>query len=478
MAGPSVVVVGGSVAGMFSALALARAGCTVTVLERDEQRLPDGVDEAFGWARGGTPQLQQIHFFLTRLRVELAEHFPDVLEALYEAGGTNELIIGPGLAGIGPEADTDGPDDLRLLAMRRTSFDWALRRVMLAEPAVSVATGSAVVGVTAQDTDDGVVAVNGVELTDGATIDADEVVVATGKRADVAGWLAPYGVMPTEHVGADPRVMYFSRHYRLNDGQSFPDTGRAPGRGRAGVGCGVSPADNDTFSVAVSIRTTDTELRPLLSNPDSYEAVCRLYPETEPWFREGLAEPISDVKPMAGLQNRTRSLLDDAGDPMVVGVHLIGDAHTVSNPLYGRGCTLAAIQAVALADAISNHPGDSDGVARAYAAANTAEVEPWYRLAVEMDSVRHGGDDPESVEARWPLNDVIAASSIDPAVGAAFVRMWVMVDDPAMMFEDPGLTERAARAVQERRNRRPSTRRSSAELRQQVLHAATHPNHT
>jgi hypothetical protein len=37
------------------------------------------------------------------------------------------------------------------------------------------------------------------------------------------------------------------------------------------------------------------------------------------------------------------------------------------------------------------------------------------------------------------------------------------------------VTERAARAAQERRNRRPSKRRNSAETRQQVVRAATHP---
>ena len=360
---------------MFAALSIARAGCRVTVLERDDAGRPDDVDAAFSWQRPGAPQLHHTHFFLTRLRVVVGDHFPDLLAALYEAGGTNQLIIGPGLAGVGPAAGEDGPEDLRLLAVRRTTFEWVLRGKALEQEGVELRTGVPVVG-RATRTQGRKVAVTGVELADGTTLNADAVIATTGRRGEVSDWLATHGVSIREHLGASPNIVYFTRFYQLADGEEFPTTGTAPGRGRAGVFCGVSPADNGTYPVIVAVDSGDSEMRSYLQSPASFEAVARLFPESVPWLRPGLAEPVTGVNVIAGLLNRTRSLLTEIGDPILEGFHCLGDAHTVSNPLYGRGCTLAAIQAVELAYAFRHHPGDPDARARVYGEANSRLVEP------------------------------------------------------------------------------------------------------
>src|SRR3546814_12689666 len=93
---------------------------------------------------------------------------------------------------------------------------------------------------------------------------------------------------------------------------------------------------------------------------------------------------------MAGLLNRLRRFAGDDGQPTVVGFHAIGDCHTTTNPLYGRGCSLAAVQAVAIADAIAEHPDDPVARGAAYEAFNKVEVEPWFESSVQMD--RFGAD--------------------------------------------------------------------------------------
>lgn len=50
-----VAVIGGGVAGLGSALALARLGHAVTVFERDDTPTPATADEAFLWDRRGAP---------------------------------------------------------------------------------------------------------------------------------------------------------------------------------------------------------------------------------------------------------------------------------------------------------------------------------------------------------------------------------------------------------------------------------------
>src|SRR5947208_13044071 len=84
-----VVIVGGGVAGLGAALALARGGHNVTVLERDTGDLPDSPDHAFEeWDRHGAPQFWHSHGFLARLRNLLRDRAPDVLQALLDAGAT------------------------------------------------------------------------------------------------------------------------------------------------------------------------------------------------------------------------------------------------------------------------------------------------------------------------------------------------------------------------------------------------------
>src|SRR4051812_40111908 len=129
-----VVVVGGGMAGLGSALALARAGHEVTILERDDTPMPASPDDAFEhWERRGAPQVRHSHAFLARMRLLLLSRVPDVYDSLLEAGAT-ELRFTDHL----PDTLTDhdarpGDDDLVAIACRRTTFEWVLRRAALAE---------------------------------------------------------------------------------------------------------------------------------------------------------------------------------------------------------------------------------------------------------------------------------------------------------------------------------------------------------
>ena len=142
----NVVVVGGGVAGLAAALSLARQGRAVTVLERDATPLPADPEEAFGWDRRGAPQVRHSHAFLARLHSLLRDHYPDVLEALLAAGATEQRFgqhLPPTMVGFELEP---GDEDLVMLCCRRTTFEWVLRRAVLAEGRVDLRTGAAVRG--------------------------------------------------------------------------------------------------------------------------------------------------------------------------------------------------------------------------------------------------------------------------------------------------------------------------------------------
>ena len=143
----NITVVGGGVAGLASALSLARHGHDIIVFERDHTPMPTSADEAFAWDRRGAPQVRHSHAFLARLRNLLRDHYPDIYTELLSVGAT-EMRFGedlpPEMVGFAAEPEDA---DLAMIACRRTTFEWVLRRAALAEGRVSFRTGIAVVGV-------------------------------------------------------------------------------------------------------------------------------------------------------------------------------------------------------------------------------------------------------------------------------------------------------------------------------------------
>ncbi|PZR79920.1 MAG: FAD-dependent oxidoreductase, partial [Candidatus Aeolococcus gillhamiae] len=211
-------------AGLGTALAMARQGHSVTLLERDDTAPIATAQDAFEVARRGAPQVHQTHGFLARAAVVLRERFPDVLDTLLDAGCTT-MSLAP--AGAAPEP---GDEDLGVLIVRRTTFEWALRRAVVAEPGIEVresVTVSALMG-TAGSGEATPPVVSGVTLADGSAVEADIVVAATGRRSGVPGWLAPLGVNTGERVH-ESGLVYLTRWYKLADALVLPPSPKLGG---------------------------------------------------------------------------------------------------------------------------------------------------------------------------------------------------------------------------------------------------------
>ena len=97
------VVAGGGVAGLAAALAVARAGHEVVVVERDSVEAGQHAAAAFGVERRGIPHYFQPHAFLPRGRWLLAAWAPDVLDLLVGSGANPQDLAaklhGPGQPG-------------------------------------------------------------------------------------------------------------------------------------------------------------------------------------------------------------------------------------------------------------------------------------------------------------------------------------------------------------------------------------------
>ena len=439
-----VVVAGGSVAGLATALALGRQGHRVTVVERDPLAEFADAEAAFAAERRGAPQAHQTHGFLARLTVTLRRQFPDIWQALHDAGAESMTLTG----GLGPPED--GDDDLNVLIVRRTTFEWALRDAVRREPSVEYRPGTEVAGLLAEgdhaEDARSVPHVRGVRLDDGTEL-AGDVVVCTGRRGPLVSWLADVGAGITEEV-ADTHIVYLTRWYRRPDGAPTDVDARLGGDFGYLKFLAV-PCDGSTFSVTLAVRSSDRELRSALMEPKAFDRACQVLPGPDRFVAAGPVVPLGPVRPMGGLINRLRHFTGPDGRPLVTGLHAVGDAHTCTNPMYGRGCALAFVQATLLAEAFAAHGRDAVERAAAYEALSAREVEPWFRTAVMMDSVGDGDGvrkEPDPMRRRFGalVADVMLGRATDPVVARGLLRMINTLVRPDELMADTDFVARVA----------------------------------
>lgn len=466
------IVVGAGIGGLAAAMALSRIGCEVVVVERDDTPMPEDVEGAFEWDRRGAPQVRHTHGFPALIRVILRDRYPDVLRALIDAGVSEVSIMPPSVSNDAPTYARDA-EDLQVLSCRRTTLEWVFRRCALAEPNVRFDVGIGVEGLLVEGPvveGDGSAPldVRGVRLEGGTELRADVVVASTGRRGDVPAWFAEHGVAVPEEEHPTGTI-YMSRFYRAGPGADAP-MGYQGGR-RAGLGFVVAGADNGTYSATLAVDADDAELRSHLRDPDRFEAVLPLFREMEPVVRRG-GTPITPVQAMGGLINRIRRFVDPSGAPLAHGFFAIGDAHTCTNPLYGRGSSLAVLQAILVTDALEAHGDDRDAAARTYEASSAARVEPWFDVSVQTDagvSPPAGSADltASAADARAPAEAGAPAAPAAPRLDLATLRRIAGAGDPELavivartmsllltpqeVFGDPEVLRRLAAAASSER---------------------------
>jgi 2-polyprenyl-6-methoxyphenol hydroxylase-like FAD-dependent oxidoreductase len=438
-----IAIVGGAAAGVLASLMLGRAGHEVVVLEQDRlEPAPDVESAAASAFRPTAPQIVQPHILGARGRELLLQRLPDVYGALLAAGVSEAPVATQLPASLSDTAAWPGDERLTMLMTRRSTIDWVLQRVILAEPGVTLRCGVRVTGLLTVPGRPP--RVTGVRTSQG-DLAADLVIDATGRRSPIDRWLGEAGARPTATWQSECGLAYFSRHYRLRRAADLP--GVPTTRMVAGleeVTVGIWGADNGTILLALVPLAADRRFR-AVKHPEVFTAVLGAVPACAEWL--DVLDPISGVFPMAGLHNTMRRLVVD-GVPVATGLHAVGDSVCTTNPTFGRGLSLALSGAADLLDTIQKHADDGPAQALELDRLAADHVVPFYQDQAAVDfarlaMLRHavfGAPAPDAapvIPDRVTYAQVCAAAPFDPAVFRAFWEIQGMIRRPDEVYTDP-----------------------------------------
>ena len=440
-----IVFVGGGIVGTCAAMMLANDGHEVTVLERDPTPPPPPDTAWDEWDRRGVNQFRMLHFFLAKFREVAEAELPGLTEAMVAAGA---LKMNP-LIGIPDEMTggwREGDSRFDTITARRPVGESVVAAIAAATPGVTIRRGVGVAGVLTGAATDGIVHITGVRTDDGEQIAADLVIDAGGRRSAMPSWLREAGSPgPTEMI-EDCGFVYYGRHFRSADGSIPPAFGGLV-QPYGSVSVLTLPADNGTWGVGVVTSSKDAALRGL-TEIDCWEKVVRAYPLVAHWID---AEPITDVKVMAKIEDRQRNYVVD-GAPVATGVIPLADAWACTNPSLGRGISMGITHAAALRSMMRDVPlDDPRAFALEWGEVTNEHVEPLFADTLAFDRHRLAeieaiidGRPYETDDPGWLLGTALeSAITKDPNLLRGFMEIVSLLDRGVNVLSRPGVAERA-----------------------------------
>jgi 2-polyprenyl-6-methoxyphenol hydroxylase-like FAD-dependent oxidoreductase len=445
----SIVMAGGGIAALTTAMLLADDGHEVTVLERDPAATAPA--EAWeSWERRGVSQFRLPHLFVSRFRAELERELPRAAKALDDAGALrfNPLtLLPPHLAG----EHRDGDGDYEMLTGRRPVMEAAIASVAESTPGVTLRRGVSVAGLVTEDrpVPSGTSAphVKGVRTASGEQLLADLAVDATGRRSCLSRWLRDCRAAAPDDEIEDSGFRYYCRHFRSSDG-ALP-AARGPGlQEHATVSSLTLPADNGTWAVVIVASAADRDLRGL-QDVARWSAAVRAMPLIAHWID---AEPVDErIVTMAGIEDRHRCLIID-GEPAVPGLVTLADAWACTNPSLGRGVSLGVVHGRELRDTLRrSDPRDARQFTLDFHEATMNSVEPWYRATVRYDRHRLAeinahvrGQTYEPGDPEWEsIHGLQRGAARDPDLLRCNLAIINTLRTPDDVLAQPGIRERA-----------------------------------
>lgn len=426
------VVVGGSLAGLLAAHALAGHADRVTVVERD--RFPDGP-----LSRPGVPQGRHPHVLLKGGQQALEALLPGFLDELQEAGAPRVGMPSDMVMWQNGRWFRRYPASTHIYTGSRAQLEELVRRRVLADPVISVVDGTDVVGLLGDAS-----RVRGVLLrersgdahTPSRPLEADLVVDASGGGTKAPQWLTGIGAEAPQEETIDTGLAYASRVYRGRSGVLDGETLGYyvyPGPDQVHGG-GALPLEDGSHLVIVSGLRGD---EPPTGDEEFVTYTKRLaHPLLDRWLAD--AEPLSPAFGYRRTAN-VRRRYDLPGRP--AGFLATGDALCTFNPIYGQGMAVAAMTAVALRDALAERRR-TPTTRRVQQALLAASRQAW-DISAGADRKMPGavgtglGGGPADQVAGWYLRRVQERAAGDPVVGGAFRAVLTLSAPVSALFAPP-----------------------------------------
>ncbi len=422
--GKRAVVCGAGMGGLLAARVLSDFYDAVTVVERDT--LTDAIDQ-----RRGVPQGKHFHVLWSRGAQELTRLFPGIHDELVAAGAAvcddgdlSRVSIRVAGHELSREGKFSDPSAVTLHLLSRPLLEAHVRRRVSAIDNVEILDGHDFVEPIAPTPQrvTGAVIVNrdtGIEQR----LDADLVVDAMGRGGRTLAFLEDLGYERPAVERSTTNANYASLLMRIPEGIIKEKMTFVVPEPKKATGGAFSVYEHDTWIFTLT-RIADNE------PPEDLAGMIRMATQFAPpallrALKRG--EAISEISVFRYPGATWRRY--DKIDRFPAGFLVFGDAICSTNPIYGQGMTVAALEATALRDCLAE---THDDLSRRFFAATAEHIGPMWASNQFNDRYMDNGD-PEHAPSKEILDfreAMLSAAESSPAMAEKLYRSMNLVDPP------------------------------------------------
>jgi len=420
------LVIGGSIAGLWSARILADHFDQVTIVERD--RLPEGAQ-----SRAGVPQDKHVHILLARGLLIAETLFPGIAEELASAGAIHLNLNRDSQTKMRGQWLQRFTGTSETYACSRILFESIVRRRLRSLPNLQFCDETQVTGLICDGERVTGINIQHKRAEGPESLSATLVVDASGRTSQILSWLPEIGYDPPTETVIDAQVGYAGRRYRkpanfAEDWRFMLVGSEPPTKSRQGV---IYEEEAGVWMVMLAGMMQDYP-------PTQDEAAFLAFAQSvDPTFHAAIlqAEPLTEIFGYRRTENRLRHYdqLARWPDRLVV----LGDAAYAFNPIYGQGMTVAAMSAVALGELLAESNA-LDGLAQRFQQQLPKIVEPALLLATgaDMEWIGYPPNQPRTAKLQqWYLSRLLDAMPADRVVHQTFSAVQNLIQPPTAFLQ-------------------------------------------